>query len=96
MRVGIIGSGMMGKNHADALRRIPGVEVVTVADPYAQDLDDLAARFGVTKAYSDYKEMCQEMKLDVYITVPRIESILPSINMPLSRELVFIQKNRWQ
>lgn len=65
MRVGIIGSGMMGKNHADALRRIPGVEVVTVADPYAQDLDDLATRFGVTKAYSDYKEMCQEMKLDV-------------------------------
>lgn len=65
MRVGIVGSGMMGKNHADALRRIPGVEVVAVADPYAQDLDDLAVRFGVTKAYSDYKEMCQEMKLDV-------------------------------
>jgi predicted dehydrogenase len=29
MRVGVLGSGFMGKTHLDALREIPGVEIVT-------------------------------------------------------------------
>ena len=38
LKVGIVASGMMGQKHADALHRIPGVEVIGIADPYAKDL----------------------------------------------------------
>ena len=30
IRVGIVGDGMMGKTHTEALRRIPGVEVAAL------------------------------------------------------------------
>lgn len=40
LRVGVIGAGMMGRQHVEAARRIPGVEVVALADANAA----LAAR----------------------------------------------------
>ena len=33
LRVGVVGIGVMGSNHARVLREMPGVELVAVADP---------------------------------------------------------------
>ena len=42
MKTAIIGSGMMGVQHALALRRIPGVEVVAICDPVSKNLAEKA------------------------------------------------------
>lgn len=65
LKVGIVGSGMMAKNHADALRRVPGVEVAAMADPYASELAKLAQGLGIPAAYESYETMCETEQLDV-------------------------------
>lgn len=44
LRAGLVGLGMMGRNHARVLRALPGVELVGVADPMG---DALGAAVGV-------------------------------------------------
>lgn len=65
LKVGIVASGMMGQKHADALHRIPGVEVIGIADPYAKDLSKIAEDLGIPNAFSDYREMCETLKPDI-------------------------------
>lgn len=65
LRVGIVASGMMARNHTDALRRIPGVEVVAIADPCSKNLEEIASSLGIPHVFSNYKDMCDQMKLDV-------------------------------
>ena len=55
--VGVIGTGFIGPAHIEALRRLPGVEVVALAD-----VDDATAKakadsLGVAKAYGDYRKL---------------------------------------
>lgn len=65
LKVGIVASGMMAKNHADALRRIPGVQVVAIADPFALNLADIAQELGIPATYTSYEKMCECEDLDV-------------------------------
>lgn len=65
IRVGIVASGMMAGNHADALRRIPGVELAGISDPYAENIKEVAEKFGIPYGFSDYKEMCERLQIDV-------------------------------
>ncbi|MEG1304514.1 MAG: Gfo/Idh/MocA family oxidoreductase, partial [Oscillospiraceae bacterium] len=65
LRVVIVGSGMMGWQHAAVLRRIPGLEVVGIADPFACDLPQKAAQLGIYKTYTDYVAMLDELRPDV-------------------------------
>lgn len=46
LRAGLIGLGMMGRNHARVLRSLDGVELVAVADPLG-DPHDVAGELGV-------------------------------------------------
>jgi len=65
IKVGIVASGMMACNHVDALHRIPGVEVVAIADPQCKNLKEVAERLGIINVFSDFKEMCETVKPDV-------------------------------
>jgi predicted dehydrogenase len=42
----IVGSGIIGHNHAAAIARVPGLRVVAVVDPVAEATERLAARIG--------------------------------------------------
>jgi predicted dehydrogenase len=55
--VGVIGTGFIGPAHIEALRRLPGVEVVALAD-----VDDATAKakadsLGVAHSYGDYRRL---------------------------------------
>ena len=52
VRVGVIGAGFMGKTHAAAYARIPGVEVAAVVDAELERAKQLAAEVGGA-AFSD-------------------------------------------
>lgn len=65
IKTAIIGSGMMGVQHALALRRIPGVEVVAICDPVSKNLAEKAESLGIPYAYSDIEKMLEEQQPDV-------------------------------
>lgn len=70
-RVGIVGAGMMGKQHIEALRRIPGIEIAALADPDSELVQRTCVRTNIPRFYTDYGEMLQKESLDaVHICTP--------------------------
>src|SRR5687768_9514563 len=57
MRLGIIGCGLIARNHVSALRGIAGVRVVAVADVDPGRARAFAAGHGVPHAFGDVDEM---------------------------------------
>src|SRR3984957_18964543 len=46
LRVGVVGVGVMGSNHARVLSEMPGVKLVGIADPDAKRCDQVAEKLG--------------------------------------------------
>jgi UDP-N-acetylglucosamine 3-dehydrogenase len=69
LRVGVIGVGVMGSNHARVLSELPGVTLVGIADPDRKRLDQVA---GILKcpAYSDPDALIREGVDAVTIAAP--------------------------
>lgn len=65
IQVGVIGSGMMGTYHIEAVRRIPNAEVVALCDPNEESGRAVCEREGIPNYYLDYKKMLQEINVDV-------------------------------
>jgi myo-inositol 2-dehydrogenase/D-chiro-inositol 1-dehydrogenase len=64
VRVGLIGAGRIGSMHADNLaRRVPGAELVAVADPRSGAAESLAARYDAN-ATTDVDELFNDTALD--------------------------------
>ncbi|MEO8511129.1 MAG: Gfo/Idh/MocA family oxidoreductase [Chloroflexota bacterium] len=64
LRAGVVGLGMMGRNHVRVFGELPGVELVAVADP---DSDALrrAVTGRATRGYADPGTMFAEEQLDL-------------------------------
>jgi predicted dehydrogenase len=57
IRVGVIGTGFIGPAHIEALRRLPGVEVVALADVDEATAKAKADALGVAQSYGDYRKL---------------------------------------
>ena len=64
IRVGVIGLGFIGKQHVEALRRLPYIEIVAGSDSNL-GMREWCEKNGIQKYYSDYKEMLTNEKMDV-------------------------------
>ena len=64
LNVAVIGLGFIGKQHVEALRRIPSVVVVAVSD---MDLSagEWCARNDIPRFYTNFEEMLEKESLDV-------------------------------
>jgi predicted dehydrogenase len=70
VRVGFVGAGGIANVHMNALQELDDVQIVAVADVDRGRAESVASRF-VAKAYSDYRKMLSEEKLDaLYVCVP--------------------------
>src|SRR3954469_5067744 len=56
VRLAVIGSGIMGTNHARVATALPGVALVAVLDPCQERSGKLAAAFGA-RVISDVREL---------------------------------------
>ena len=63
-RVGMIGCGRKGTQHARAWSLAPGAEVVAGADTDTENLEMFRRRFGVP-VYADYREMLRNERIDI-------------------------------
>jgi len=64
LRFGIIGCGVIGPTHAEAISSVPEARLVAVADREPGRADKLANRYGVTP-YTDIGAMLRDEELDV-------------------------------
>ncbi len=64
-RMGVIGAGRIGKIHAENLAtRIPGVDLVAVADTNLEFAKDLADKLNVSNCYEDYHYILDDKSID--------------------------------
>lgn len=81
IRVGVIGVGSMGRNHARVYSELEGVELVGVADADAKAADTIATKYGCS-AYDDYQRLLDEGQLDaVTVAVPTVEHLEVALNV---------------
>ena len=64
LRFGIIGSGVIGRIHAEAISSLPDAQLVAVADVIPKLAQELAEKFHVTP-YEDIQDMLAHEELDV-------------------------------
>jgi predicted dehydrogenase len=64
LRFGVIGCGVIGRIHAEAITSLPDAQLVAVADSIPEQAQKLAEKFHV-KPYSDFQEMLAHEELDV-------------------------------
>lgn len=71
IKVGVIGTGFMGAAHIEALRRVPGVEVVALASIDTPRAEELADQFGIPWVCADWREVVNDPTIDaVHNTTP--------------------------
>ncbi|MSS71177.1 MAG: Gfo/Idh/MocA family oxidoreductase [Candidatus Latescibacteria bacterium] len=64
VRVGIIGTGQIGKSHVRKYKEMPEVEVAAVADLREEEARRVAAEHGIPKVFTDYHEMLKVGEID--------------------------------
>lgn len=75
IRVGVIGVGSMGRNHARVYSELEGVELVGVADEDAQAAEAIATKYGCS-SYTDFRRLLDETELDALtVAVPTVEHL---------------------
>ncbi|SDX14073.1 Gfo/Idh/MocA family protein [Paenibacillus sp. CF384] len=64
IRIGIIGAGLIGKDHLEKYENIEGAEVVALCDTNETQLKKMAEQFGVANTYTDYRALLAREDLD--------------------------------
>jgi predicted dehydrogenase len=65
LRIAIVGTGFIGKQHIEAIRRIPGTEIVAIANDDLEVAIEVSEALNIAHYYLDYRKMLEEETLDV-------------------------------
>jgi len=65
VRVGVIGTGVWGENVLWSYKSNPFVDLVGIADLNEARAKEMAHKYGVAKTWSDYRQMIDEVQLDI-------------------------------
>ena len=75
MKVAVIGVGSMGRNHARVYSEMPDVELIGVADVFADNANTVSRHYG-GESFSDYRRLLDKLQPDaVSIVVPTVEHL---------------------
>jgi UDP-N-acetylglucosamine 3-dehydrogenase len=70
LKIGVIGTGAMGKNHARVCAELPNVELIGIADKDKNLVNRIANRFNVS-SFTDYKKLLPQIDA-VIIATPTV------------------------
>ncbi len=65
IKAGFIGTGFIGPEHIEAVRRLGFVDVAAVAETSKEKAEKRAAEFHIPTAYSDYRDMLADPEIQV-------------------------------
>jgi predicted dehydrogenase len=81
--VGIIGCGVVSKDHIEAYRATPGVQLKAVCDMNVQQAEKLARRYKIPRFYGDFASMLRNEDLNlVSVCTPyniRSQVVIPAV-----------------
>ena len=90
---GVIGLGFFGEKHAEAVADIANVELYALCTRTESRLEELAEKFGVEHAYTDYNEMLANPELEsVSITTMWDQHVEPACAAMEAGKHVFCEK----
>ncbi len=93
VRFGVIGLGRFGEVHCDALAGMPRAELFALCTRTERRLRELAARYNVSRAYTNYREMLQDAEIDAVSVVTMWDQhAAPAIAALEAGKHVFIEK----
>jgi predicted dehydrogenase len=64
IRVGVIGTGFAAASHIDALRRLPTVDITSLAASSEDKASAAGERFGIDRTFGDYRKLLREGDVD--------------------------------
>ena len=67
MKVGVAGQGAFGVKHIEAIKNIPGIELITLAGGSAAATEEVAKQFGIPHWTTDLAESLKQPGLDAVI-----------------------------
>jgi len=69
LKVGIIGAGRIGKMHAENIKRYfsEEVEIISIADIFADKILDWANSIGVSRVYKDHRAVLENKEIDAVL-----------------------------
>ena len=71
IKTALIGTGFMGRTHAEAIRRVGNVEIAAVASITAEMARDFANLYGIPRATGDYNEILADKEISaVHVLTP--------------------------
>jgi predicted dehydrogenase len=90
IRVGVIGTGFAAARHADALRRLPSVQLVGIASGTRSRAIEAARRLGAEHAFRDALELIEDPGVDaVHIcTINRLHAELSAAALRAGKHVV--------
>ena len=96
LKIGIIGVGRLGYEHAcNIANRVPGSELVAIADANFDRAKQVAEELGVTAVYNDPKALCADPNVEAVAIITNTASHVEMIKIAMDAgKHVFCEK-RW-
>ncbi len=75
VKIGLVGGGLFGESHLQALRAVPGAKVAAIFDVDRARAEELAAAFHIARACASLEEICSLPGLNASTWLRRSTSI---------------------
>ncbi len=93
LRGALVGAGFFAQFHADAWKRMEGVEIAALADPDEARAAALASRFGIAKIYASAEALLRSERVDFVDVVTRPDTHVELATLAAGRRVhVLCQK----
>ena len=95
LKIGIIGVGRLGYEHAcNIANRVPGSELVAIADANFDRAKQVAEELGVTAVYNDPKDLCADPNVEAVAIITNTASHVEMIKIAMDAgKHVFCEKS---
>jgi predicted dehydrogenase len=71
LQLGLIGAGMVGQLHAQAISHVPGLKITALADLRPELCGQVAARYGIPRTYRSHADLLADNGVDAVVVVVR-------------------------
>jgi len=93
IRCGVIGLGWFGEHHVDALKELPMAEVIAVCTRRPDRVKEVAEKYGVPKAYTNYHDLLADNDIDMVTVVTHVsDHVQPTVDALQAGKHVFLEK----